>query len=266
MALVQRLLFLIILYVLPDPSFHGQHPPSWQLVWNDEFNYSGLPDSTKWSYDMGGEGWGNHELEFYTGKRLENARVEDGNLIIEARKEKWKGNNYTSARLVSKGKGDWKYGRIEIRAKIPGGIGAWPAIWMLSSKDSMVWPNDGEIDIMEAVGFDPGTIHASIHCKTYDRILGIPKTAVIKVPDADRVFHVYRLTWDRDSIDISVDEKKYFNYTNTHDAYDSWPFDQPMHILLNIAVGGDWGGQKGIDNSIFPKKMLIDYVRVYQWR
>ena len=160
MALVQRLLFLIILYVLPDPSFHGQHPPSWQLVWNDEFNYSGLPDSTKWSYDMGGEGWGNHELEFYTGKRLENARVEDGNLIIEARKEKWKGNNYTSARLVSKGKGDWKYGRIEIRAKIPGGIGAWPAIWMLSSKDSMIWPNDGEIDIME---YYRNKILANIH-------------------------------------------------------------------------------------------------------
>jgi beta-glucanase (GH16 family) len=264
MVPAQRFLFIIFLYTLLNSFSHSQYHSTWQLVWNDEFNYTGLPDSAKWNYDTGGDGWGNNELEFYTGKRPENARVEDGNLIIEARKEKWKANNYTSARLITKGKGDWKYGRIEVRAKLPDGIGTWPAIWMLGSTSPLVWPDDGEIDIMEEVGFDPGRIHASIHCKRYNHKLGTQKTAVLKVPDSDSAFHVYKLEWDKDSIGISVDEKKYFNFVNEHADYDSWPFDQPMHLLLNIAVGGDWGGQKGIDNSIFPKKMLIDYVRVYQ--
>ncbi len=236
----------------------------WKLVWGDEFNYEGLPDSTKWNYDIGGDGWGNHELEFYTARRLENARVKNGNLIIEARKEKWGAMNYTSARLITKGKGDWKYGRVVVSAKLPAGNGTWPAIWMLGSTTPLKWPDDGEIDIMEHVGFDPGMIHASVHCKKYNHVIHTQKTAITSVPGFDTGFHIYALEWSADSLSIFVDERKYFTFTNEHSGYAAWPFDQPMHLLLNIAVGGDWGGQKGINDSIFPQQMLINYVRIYQ--
>ena len=246
-------------------SFTVPHvPPGWKLVWSDEFNINGLPDSTKWSYDVGGDGWGNQELEFYTKRRLENARVENGSLIIEARKEKWQNSNYTSARLVSKGKGDWKYARIEVKAKLPRGLGTWPAIWMLASTTPLKWPDDGEIDIMEHVGFDPGVIHASVHCKKYNHIINTQKTAVTQVSDCMDAFHVYAVEWTKDSITMFIDDKKYFTFANEHSDYSAWPFDQPMHLLLNVAFGGGWGGQKGIDDSIFPQKMWVDYVRVYQ--
>lgn len=248
------------------PSKPAAPPVStqWQQVWADEFNYTGLPDSTKWNYNIGGRGWGNNELEFYTQKRLENARVENGNLIIEARKESWQGMNYTSARLVTKDKGDWQYGKIEVRAKIPRGRGTWPAIWMLGSTTPLRWPDDGEIDIMEHVGFDQGVIHGSIHCKKYNHVMGTQKTATIKIPDCSDVFHVYAVEWDISSIKISVDSATYFEFPNEKSGYDAWPFDNRMHLLLNVAVGGNWGGQKGVDDTIWPQKMEIDYVRVWQ--
>lgn len=233
-------------------------------VWADEFNYQGLPDSTKWTFETGGHGWGNNELQFYTAKRPENARVENGHLVIEARKEDWEGKKYTSTRLISKGKGDWKYGRIEVRARIPKGVGTWPAIWMLASTDPLNWPDDGEIDIMEHVGFEQGIIHASIHSKKYNHVIGTQKTATIPVPDCSANFHVYALDWNKDSIRISIDSNIYFTFTNEHSGSPAWPFDQPFHLLLNIAIGGDWGGKKGVDDRIFPVRMEIDYVRVYQ--
>ncbi|MFI5156574.1 MAG: family 16 glycosylhydrolase [Chitinophagales bacterium] len=238
--------------------------PDWSLVWSDEFNYAGLPDSSKWKYDFGADGWGNNELEFYTMKRKENARVENGNLVIEARKEDYNGSHYTSARLVTRGKADWKYGKFEIRAKLPRGLGTWPAIWMLGSKSPMKWPDDGEIDIMEHVGYDPGVIHASIHCKDFNHVIGTQKTAVTGVADCMDNFHVYGLEWDEKSILISIDGRNYFKFFNEHYDYGGWPFNQPMHILLNLAIGGNWGGQKGVDDGIFPQSMLVDYVRVYQ--
>jgi beta-glucanase (GH16 family) len=246
-------------------SFSTKHPSQkWDLVWSDEFNYTGLPDPSKWNYDVGGDGWGNHELEYYTKNRAENARVENGNLIIEVRKEKFEGSNYTSARLVTKGKGDWQYGRIEVRAKLPKGLGTWPAIWMLGSTTPLKWPDDGEIDIMEHVGYDPGKIHATIHCQKYNSMLNNHKTAIIEVPDFADAFHVYSLEWNADSLCIYVDEKKYFTYINERTGSAAWPYSQPMHLLLNIAVGGDWGGQKGIDDTIFPQRMQVDYVRVFR--
>ena len=243
-----------------------QKPGEYKLVWSDEFNYTGLPDSTKWTYDLGGDGWGNNEMEYYTANRKENARVEHGNLVVDARKEDMGGKQYTSARLLTKGKADWTYGRIEVRARLPRGKGTWPAIWMLGSKTPMQWPDDGEIDIMEHVGFDPGMIHASIHCKAYNHIIGTQKTAVITVADCMDSYHVYGMQWDAEHIEISVDGKKYFSFSNEHKDYASWPFSQPMHLLLNVAVGGNWGGQKGVDQSVFPQQMLVDYVRVYQRR
>ncbi len=236
----------------------------WQLTWSDEFNYTGLPDSSKWSYDTGGSGWGNQELQFYTHKRLENARVENDHLIIEARKENWEGLNYTSARLVTKGKAEWQYGRIEAKAKIPSGRGTWPAIWTLGATTPLEWPNDGEIDIMEHVGHNQGYIHGSIHCKKYYHVIGTQKTDTIYVPDCSDTFHVYSMEWNKDSVKVAIDDKVYFRFANEHSGYDAWPFDNKMYLLLNIAVGGAWGGQKGVDETIFPRRMEIDYVRVYR--
>jgi beta-glucanase (GH16 family) len=238
--------------------------PGWQLVWDDEFDHDGLPDSTKWNYDTGGDGWGNHELEFYTRARPENARVKNGELVIEARKEQWGKNNFTSARLVTKGKGDWKYGRIIVSAKLPEGVGTWPAIWMLSSTTPLHWPDDGEIDIMEHVGFDPGVIHATVHCKKYNHTIGTQKTATITETGFANSFHIYAMEWNADSLSMFIDERKYFTFTNEHSGKDAWPFDQPTHLLLNLAIGGDWGGQKGVDDTNFPKQMLVNYVRIYQ--
>ncbi|MFT3936131.1 MAG: glycoside hydrolase family 16 protein [Chitinophagaceae bacterium] len=258
------LLVTTILIAVIALSFINREKKAMKLVWADEFNYTGLPDSSKWNYDEGGNGWGNHELEYYTSKRLENARVENGNLVIEARKEKWKNNDYTSARLISKGKGDWQYGRIEVRARLPKGIGTWPAIWTLASKDTFEWPDDGEIDIMEHVGFHQGYIHGSTHCKKYNHVIHTQKTDTIIVKDCSEKFHVYGLDWTADSIKISVDGKVYFSIANEHTGYDAWPFDNKMYLLLNLAVGGDWGGAKGIDQDIWPQRMEVDYVRVYQ--
>jgi beta-glucanase (GH16 family) len=234
------------------------------MVWSDEFDYAGLPDSTKWNYDVGGNGWGNNELEYYTSKRLENARVENGNLVIEARKEAWQGMNYTSARLLTKGKMSWQYGKIDVRAKLPRGRGTWPAIWMLGDTNPLKWPDDGEVDIMEHVGFDQGVIHGSVHCKKYNWVIGNGKTATTKVMDCSDSFHVYRLEWDNSTIKISVDSTSYMSFSNEHSGYDAWPFDNKLFLILNIAVGGNWGGQQGVDDSIWPQQMLIDYVRVYQ--
>jgi beta-glucanase (GH16 family) len=235
-----------------------------KLVWSDEFNYKGFPDSTKWKYDVGGHGWGNQELQYYTDKKLSNARVENGHLIIEAKKETLGKNAYSSARLVSKGKGDWLYGRIDVRARLPKGTGTWPAIWMLSSATPLQWPDDGEIDIMEHVGHDQGVIHASVHTRKYYHSIGTQKTAVTLVADCSEAFHIYSVDWDAESITVLVDNKPYFTFKNEHSDRTAWPFDKPMHLLLNIAVGGGWGGQKGVNDSIFPQKMKIDYVRVYQ--
>ena len=245
---------------------HGR----WRLVWSDEFDYTGLPDPKKWDYDVGGQGWGNKELQFYTARRKENARVEHGHLIIEARKEAWQGNEYTSARLVSRGKGDWTYGRFEVSAKLPSGRGTWPAIWMLSTGWTYGgWPDSGEIDIMEHVGFDPDIIHASVHTRAYHHTINTQKTAQLKVPTARSGFNVYAVEWTPEEIRGYVNDQHYFTFrnerlTNASADYRQWPFDKPFHLLLNLAVGGTWGGQRGLDPSIWPKRMEIDYVRVYE--
>jgi beta-glucanase (GH16 family) len=266
---MQKLLTVCLL--LAASSYSSMAQKKWKLVWSDEFNYTGMPDSSKWNYDTGGHGWGNNELQFYTARRLQNARVEKGRLIIEARKENWDSNKnkYTSTRLVTKGKGDpitigWQYGRIDVQAKLPEGLGSWPAIWMLAYTTPLRWPDDGEVDIMEHVGFDPGNIHASVHCKKYYHSIGTQKTSIISVPDFSKKFHVYSVVWNADSINISVDGKSYFHFTNEHSGYEAWPFDNKMYLLLNIAVGGNWGGQKGIDEKIRSLKMEVDYVRVWQ--
>lgn len=245
----------------PTPAPAG----GWKLAWSDEFEGSGLPDATKWGYDVGGGGWGNDEAEYYTDSRAENARRENGNLIIEARKESFGGKGYTSARLVSHGGGDWLYGRVEVRAKLPGGRGIWPAIWMLPTDWKYGgWPNSGELDIMELVGFDPGQVHGSVHTQSYNWTIGTQKTAQTFVADASSAFHTYATEWSADRIDVFVDGNKYFSFANEHAGAAKWPFDQRFHLILNVAVGGSWGAVKGIDDAAFPQRMEVDFVRVYQ--
>lgn len=234
-----------------------------KLIWNDEFNGKGLPDSSKWNYDVGGDGYGNNEAQFYTKNRLENARMENGNLVIEAKKENWEKNKYTSARLLTKGKFSFQYGTVEVRAKLPKGRGTWPAIWMMS-ENMKKWPDDGELDIMEHVGFNQGYVHASVHTKKYNHIIGTQKTDTLIVKDVSEKFHVYKADWTPEKIDVYIDDQKFFTYENKEKTYEAWPFDQPYFIILNLAVGGFWGGKEGIDDTIFPQKYYIDYVRIYQ--
>ena len=248
----------------------------WQLVWADEFDYVGLPDSAKWTYGVGGHGWGNNELQYYTEADLDNARVQNGMLTIEARHEPTEGMGYSSARLLTRGKAAWTYGRFEVRAKVPDGLGTWPAIWMLyedAPYGGGGWPDNGEIDIMEHVGYDPGVVHATVHTKAFNHKIGTQVSAQVNVSDFNEAFHVYAVEWTPEEIRGYLDDELYYTYPNTSadfvaetggEAWEAWPFDHPHHLILNIAVGGDWGGAKGVDPAVFPKQMLVDYVRVYQ--
>jgi len=258
---------LILTLILAITGHFSSFTQNNALVWSDEFNYTGLPAAEKWSYDEGGHGWGNNEIQYYTKDRTENARVEDGHLIIEARRESYGGKDYTSARLVSRGKGDWLYGRVEVRARLQGGRGTWSAIWMMPGNWSFNdgnWPDIGEIDIMEHVGHDPGVIHASAHSKDYQWQAGTQKTDTISVSDFGDEFHSYILEWTPEVLKVFVDDKQYFEYINEGLGESKWPYDKPYYLILNLAVGGAWGSVKGIDEAAFPQTMEVDYVRIYQ--
>ncbi len=240
---------------------------NYKLVWQDEFDYSGLPDSTKWGYDTEGNdaGWGNNEAQLYTEANEKNAWVENGTLKIKAHKENFQGKGYTSARLVSLA--DWQYGKVEVSAKLPPGRGTWSAIWMMPGGWTFYdgnWPAVGEIDIMEHVGHNLGVIHASAHSKDYQWQRNTQKTGVLTVPDVSEKFHSYILEWDTDIMKVYVDDKLYFEYKNEGLGEDKWPYDKPFYLIMNIAVGGAWGDDKGIDDDAFPQTMEVDYVRVYQ--
>lgn len=237
----------------------------WKLAWSDEFDYTGLPDSTKWNYDTGGHGWGNNELQYYTQADTANAMVKNGKLRITALHQPKEKNNYTSARLITKGKGDWLYGRIEIKAMLPAGRGMWPAIWMLPTDWAYGdWPASGEIDIMEHVGYMPDSVFSSVHTKTFNHILGTQKTKGLSISHPYNSFHVYAAEWFADRIDFFVDDALFFSFSNTGKNSDEWPFNKRFHLLLNIAVGGNWGGKMGVDDQVYSSDMVVDYVRVYQ--
>lgn len=236
-----------------------------KLLWSEEFNYSGLPDATKWGYDVGGSGWGNNELQYYTEADTNNALVKGGKLIITARKENKDGKDYTSARLVTRDKKEFLYGKIEVRAKLPAGRGTWPAIWMLGTNINKVgWPKCGEIDIMEHVGYDPGVIVGTVHSEQYNHIKGTQISGSVTLEDFSTAFHTYAVDWSKDKIDFLIDNKLYVSIPNKYDSEGEWPFNNPHYLLLNLAIGGNWGGQKGIDNSIFPVSFEVDYIRVFE--
>ena len=241
-------------------------PAGYALVWSDEFSGNGLPDPDKWAHDTGmnRQGWHNHEKQYYSGPRAENADVRDGKLVITARKEQmsaavdWGGQGYTSARLLTAGKADWTYGYFEIRAKLPCGKGTWPAVWMLASQGD--WPAGGELDIMEQVGKEPTQLFSTVHTAAGSG--GKGSGAATQVLDACSAFHTYQMDWTVRQIRFGIDGKSHFIHTNARAGKDQWPFDAPQFLILNIAIGGDLGGE--VDDGIFPVRMEVDYVRVYQ--
>jgi beta-glucanase (GH16 family) len=240
-------------------------PAGYTLVWSDEFDVDGLPDPGRWAYDTdrNREGWYNGELQYYSGPRAENAVVQAGTLRITARLESltsapdWGGQRYTSTRLFTRGVADWTYGHFVIRARLPCGQGTWPAIWTLGSDG--VWPDDGEIDIMEHVGSNPNRVFGTVHTL----VSGGPGTgSAVQVPDACAGFQNYELTWTPDEIAIGLNGSVYYRYANPGQGKPTWPFNRPQYLLLNIAIGGVLGGT--VDDRIFPRTLEVDYVRVYQ--
>ncbi|MDX2047104.1 MAG: glycoside hydrolase family 16 protein [Chitinophagaceae bacterium] len=233
-------------------------------VWADEFDVNGTPDANKWGYDVGGNGWGNNELQYYTNSG--NAAIENGILKITAKKENYSGRDYTSARMVTRNKADWLYGRIEVKAKIPKGRGTWPAIWTLPTESAYgSWPKSGEIDLMEHVGFDLNRVHFTIHTEAFNHTLGTQKGNNKIIASATDSFHVYRADWTPYGLRGYFDGEKVFEFSNQYSGSPYWPFDKKFHLILNIAVGGNWGGAQGIDNAVFPAVLEVDYVRVYKF-
>jgi beta-glucanase (GH16 family) len=237
-------------------------PTNWRLVWQDEFDGPNI-DESKWVYEVQRPGWVNNELQNYTYRRWENARIENGALVIEARRDFF-GGEYSSARLKTQGRVSWTYGRVEARLQVPNGWGTWPAFWMMPDNQSRGWPACGEIDIMEHVGYDENRIHSTTHSLRYNWRSPNQRTGSTFVPGATSGFHVYAVEWYPDRIDAFVDGVRYFTSPNDGGGDDSYPFNKNFHIILNLAVGGDWGGARGVDPNTWPRRMTVDYVRVYQ--
>ena len=248
------------------PSFV---PEGYTLVFSEEFDaplQSGgrtpLPDASKWSFETGGGGWGNNELQEYVPGFLGSDTttvIRDGVLTIRVLEREGK---VLSARMNTKE--EWLYGYFEARLLLPSGKGTWPAFWMMP-RDFKSWPLDGEIDIMEHVGYDPGVVHFSIHTESYNHVDGTQKTATKAVPDFDKAYHIYALEWTPELIRGFIDGEEYFTFANDKRGdKNTWPFDKPFYLKLNLAWGGNWGGQKGIDPSALPAEYKADYVRVYQ--
>ncbi len=257
MAINKMRLSVITCFILFGMSLHGQER---KLVWEENFDGEVLNEKN-WNFELGDGcpymcGWGNNELQDYTEK---NHRLKDGFLFITAQKE---GSGYTSTRITTKGKKEFKYGRIEARLKLPLGTGLWPAFWMLGSNiDEVGWPRCGEIDIMEYVGREPGKLFTTLH--TQDSHGNSKNTRKADMEGIDEGFHTYSVDWTESTISFFVDGEHFYTFEPENDSEEVWPFDQPFYILANLAIGGNFGG-KEVDDSIFPVEYVIDYIRVYQ--
>lgn len=261
-------------FTVTNAAYSGpvKRPAAARMVWRDEFDGASL-DPAKWRYDtaFNKTGWFNKELQYYSADRPENLRVANGMVTIEARHETldpaafpdWGGQRYTSGRIYSAGPG-WTYGFYEIRAKLPCAPGTWPAIWMLPVAMKK-WPDDGEIDIMEQVGAEPNLIYSTLHTGLFNHVLKTQRSAQKRVPTSCSAFHVYQLDWRPDSIVIGVDGQGILRVRNDQPGgKGAWPFNVPFKMILNLAIGGDWAGAKGIDEAAMPQRMEVDYVRVWQ--
>ena len=274
---MMKLLPILILFITcQEPKSSEKQPvvnewdkEGWALVWNDEFDGPAL-NLEKWSFEIGGHGWGNNELQYYSDDDS-TAFIQDGKLVIRADlvpQGTGSSDNlryFSSARLRTSGKGDWRYGRIEVKAKLALGQGIWPAIWMLPT-DWMYggWPESGEIDIMEHVGYDPGRVHGSIHTGSYNHKINTQRGGSKLVDKISSKFYVYAIEWYKDRIDFLINDAKYFSFQNDgKNDFNTWPFNQRFHLLINIAVGGDWTGSPD-ETTQFPTEMEVEYVRVYE--
>ncbi|RST31247.1 glycoside hydrolase family 16 protein [Sphingomonas ginkgonis] len=248
-----------------------ERPAAARMVWHDEFAWGRL-DPGEWSFDTSRNkaGWYNGERQYYAADRAANLRVADGQLTIEARRERldparfpdWGGQDYSSSKIISRRA--WRYGFFEVRAVLPCARGSWPAIWMLP-KGVRRWPDDGEIDIMEQVGAEPNLVYATLHSGRYNHRLGTQRGAQQPVPTSCTAAHRYQLDWRPDAITIGIDDRAVMRVRRKPgDGQPEWPFDRPFQLILNLAVGGDWAGAKGIDDAAFPQRMRVDYVRVWQ--
>ncbi len=257
---------LFVLAVFTSCSTLQQAPADdWTLAWSDEFDTPGAPDAQKWSAERWRPGHTNDELQEYVSSP-ETASVENGVLRIRAVRTD---DGYQSARLTTEGKFSFLYGRVEFRAKLPRGRGTWPALWMMPENINGYgrgWPDSGEIDIMEHVGFDPGVIHASTHTGAYNWPAGTQKTATTRLSDPFDTWHIYGLEWSPEGLIYTVDGYVILTFRNEGTGWKTWPFDRPFHLIMNLAIGGNWGGQKGVDDTIFPAEMDVDWVRVYEKR
>jgi beta-glucanase (GH16 family) len=243
-------------------------PAAYALVWVDEFNSDGLPDPARWAHDTGmnAAGWHNREQQYYSGPRAENAEIRQGRLVITVRRESlssapdWGRQQYTSARLITRGLAEWTYGFFEVRARLPCGQGTWPAIWMLGSQGD--WPAGGELDILEHIGHRPDRVFSTVHTAAGSG--GQGAGAERSLPSACSAFHSYQMHWTPQRIRFGIDGVVHFEYTNPGSGRERWPFDAPQFLILNLAIGGDLGGK--VDDGIFPRQFQIDHVRVYQTR
>jgi beta-glucanase (GH16 family) len=242
------------------------------LQWSDEFDGTAL-DASKWSFDTSRNkaGWYNKELQYYAADRPENLRVGDGQLTIELRNDPeaisrfpdWGGQQYSSAKIVTKDKAAFTTGFVEVSAKLPCARGTWPAIWMLPQAESR-WPDGGEIDILEQVGSQPNVAHANLHTALFNHVKQTGRGAETPVPTACSAFHRYQLAWTPDAITAGVDGRAYMRVRNDQPGgRGAWPFDSPFYLILNLAMGGDWAGARGIDDAALPQRFDVDYVRVY---
>jgi beta-glucanase (GH16 family) len=235
-----------------------------KLVLQDEFDVNGAPNSSYWNYNIGTgtNGWGNNESQYYT-SRPENIVVENGMLKITAKQELYMGSGYTSARITSKGKIEKKYGRIEARVKLPYGKGIWPAFWMLgANSDTVLWPQCGEIDIMEYLGNNPTTAFGSLHGPGYSGANSITKNYTLVNDRFDTGFHVFGIEWGKNYINYYIDDVLY-NRLTPADVPGEWVFNEPFYIILNVAVGGNLPGSPNSETS-FPQSMYVDYIRIYE--
>jgi beta-glucanase (GH16 family) len=243
---------------------------SWSLVWSDEFEGKGLVDSTKWAYNVGNWGWGNNELQYYTANDTLNARQENGALIIEAHKNE-NDKYWSSARLTTQSKVSFKYGKIEFRAKVPEGRGTWAAGWLLGDayRDEISWPYCGEIDVLECVGYEindttgSGINHATCHTRAYYFKQGNQIGSEIEIDSMNTMFHTYAVEWSPTKIEGFLDGVQYYVYDKNANELE-WPFNTPQNIILNLAIGGGWGGAKGVDSSYTSHQYILDYVRVFE--
>jgi beta-glucanase (GH16 family) len=247
---------------VPSPTVEWERT-GWEIVWHDEFEGTEL-DLQNWTFDLGGNGWGNQEWQAYT-DRPENVRLEEGILVIEAREEPEfvRGRSYSSARLKTQGLHEWQYGRIEARIQLPYGQGIWPAFWMLGEDiNKKGWPTAGEIDILEFIGREADHIYATVHAPGYSGGNGVGGSLTVLAESLRDDFHIYAIEWEENEIRWYFDNQEFFRLT-PEDVPDEWIFDHPFFIILNLAVGGRWPGYPD-DTTVFPQFLYVDYVRVYQ--